>query len=145
MSIPSGRRLPSRGFALWGGAMMAFFAVTAIGQLPVESATTGEGIFASLVAGAAMVVIPICVGGLLIWWAFRGWRLDPQPRWMTAMRGGLAGGVLWAIGGTLGYAAWLTWVEGVAVGNLVGLIPSMTAPVGFILGAIAGWWRPRMR
>jgi hypothetical protein len=32
-------------------------------------------------------------------------------------------------------------VQRTEVGNLVGLIPALTAPIGFVIGAVIGWLR----
>jgi hypothetical protein len=133
--------LPSRAFALFGALGLFSFASAGMKQLPIDSATLGEGVLGTVFATALMVLAPIAVALALIWWAWRGWQLHPQPRWITAVRWGFAGGLIWAIAGTIGYAAWLSWVQRTEVGNLVGLIPALTAPIGFVIGAVIGWLR----
>jgi membrane protease YdiL (CAAX protease family) len=100
----------------------------------------GATLTESLIALAALVVVPGVLGVVFIWWAWTGWTLDPQPKAMVAVAWGVGGGVLWIIVGTLLLAAVQQATVG-DVGNLVGLIPALTAPVGFVIGTLFGWMR----
>ncbi len=102
----------------------------------VPGATLSE----SAIALTALVIVPGLLGVIFVWWAWTGWKLDPQPRAMVAVAWGVAVGVVWAVLGTLLLAAFQRISDG-KVSNLVGLIPSLTAPVGFVIGAVVGWVR----
>jgi membrane protease YdiL (CAAX protease family) len=106
----------------------------------VPGATLAE----SAVAITALVIIPGTLGVVFVWWTWTGWKLDPQPRAMIAVAWGVAGGVVWTVLGTLLLALYQHFTLG-EVGNLVGLIPSLTAPVGFVVGAVVGWVRATTR
>ncbi len=104
----------------------------------------GTTLAESMIALTALVIVPGVLGVVFVWWAWTGWRLDPQPRAMIAVAWGVAGGVVWTTLGTLLLALYQRVSVG-EVGNLVGLIPSLTAPLGFVIGAVIGWGRATAR
>ena len=131
------RHLIARGIAVWAALALASFTLSFADAVFTPGAQSSE----SLLAGIALILVPATLSAIFAWWAWRGWALEPQPKWVVAARWGVFGGMMWAVTFTLVLAAWQVWVRGLEVGNLVGLPGFLTAPAGFVLGAIAGWVR----
>jgi hypothetical protein len=96
---------------------------------------------ASLVGrGPAFVLvcgIPAALALSLLWWAWRGWALSPEPRWIVAIRWGMAGAVLWSVSGTAAIVGWFSLILHRDAG-LLPIVAFLSAPIGFVIGAVWG-------
>lgn len=129
----------ARALAVAFAASLLFFVVNVLGQVRTQDD-------ASLVGRVPAMILVIAIpGGLaasLLWWAWRGWQLSPEPRWIVAIRWGMVGSSLWTVCGVFGVLAWFSLVEHRDAG-LMPIMAFLTAPVGFVIGAIAGVVRGR--
>jgi hypothetical protein len=137
----SERHLVARGIAVWAAISLGGFAASLGSAVFTPGAQPSE----SLLAALALIIVPAALAVVFAWWAWQGWALTPQPKWVVAARWGVFGGMMWAVSVTLFLAAWQVWVRGLEPGNLVGLPGFLTAPAGFVLGAVAGWVKASRR
>jgi hypothetical protein len=128
----TGRRI----VAAFLGTSLLSLALNGIGQMNAggESASVLESIPPLLV----VVVTPTLLAAALLWYAVAGWKRSPEPRWMRAIRWGSIGGVVWATVGTIGLALYYYAVQGRDAG-LTPILAFLSSPIGFAIGAIAGW------
>jgi hypothetical protein len=136
---PTSRRLPARAAALVGSLILLRFGLTSWASLQLRV----EELPSDILTFVVLFLAPVVCGEALAWWAWKGWSIPVQPRWMTAIRWGVAGGFLWTVAGTLLFIAYMRSVQGRDAGNLAFLPASLTAFVGFLIGFVVGWRRPQ--
>ena len=84
-----------------------------------------------------IVGIPGALALSLLWWAWRGWAISPEPRWIVAIRWGMAGAVLWSVAGTALIVCWFSLIMRQDAG-LAPIFGVFSAPIGFVIGAVIG-------
>lgn len=132
-------RIASRASATVLAASLLFFLANVLPQVNRQDDASLVGRIPAVVL---LVAIPGGLAASLLWWAWRGWAVSPEPRWIIAIRWGMAGAAAWAFLGTLGIVAWYSLVVQSDAG-LLPIVAFLSSPVGFVIGAVAGVVRRR--
>jgi len=138
----AGRRIGERAFSAFAALSLASFSVTGVSQLFLGNAAN-KSVTDVLIPVIVLAVFPIFLAIALLWWAWRGWALSPEPRWAVALRWGTAAGVLWNIVGVALISAWVVLVQKRTDPGLMPIYAFFTAPIGFVIGAVVGATRRR--
>jgi hypothetical protein len=133
------QRVISRGSAAVLAASLLFFLANGVPQVLRQDDASLVGRIPAMVF---LIAVPGGLAASLLWWAWRGWAIDPEPRWIVAIRWGMAGATMWAFLGTLGILAWFSLIVRGDAG-LMPIVAFMSSPVGFVIGAVAGVVRRR--
>lgn len=134
----SPRTVP-RAMAVVLAASLLFFLANVLPQVGGQDDASLVGRIPAMVL---LVAIPGGLAASLLWWAWRGWAIEPEPWWIIAIRWGMAGAAVWAFVGTLGIVAWFQ----IVLHTDAGLMPTfafLSSPLGFVIGAVAAELRRR--